>query len=266
MLLAGGGYPFSADYLVVAGGGGGGGNGQIPGSPNATYAGAGGAGGYRTGSNLVIFSNRTYTVTVGAGGGGGRWNFAPTAPTNGAKGNDSIISSITSTGGGYGACGYDVGTNNGGSGGSGGGAGYSDAGNSATGGSGNTPSTSPSQGNKGGDTGTYSGAGGGSSSAASGTTEGAGTSNSITGSAVTYGVGGVIVNQANTPNGAANTGNGGGGNLAGSQFGGNGGSGIVVIKYSEVYPAAISTTGSPTYSVSGGYRIYKFTGSGTIRW
>jgi hypothetical protein len=42
-----------------------------------------------------------------------------------------------------------------------------------------------------------------------------------------------------------------------------GGSGIAVVRYPDVYAEA-TTTGSPTYTVSGGYRIYTFTGSGTI--
>jgi hypothetical protein len=37
----------------------------------------------------------------------------------------------------------------------------------------------------------------------------------------------------------------------------------VVIRYSDTNPAA-TTTGSPTVTVSGGWRIYKFTGDGTI--
>ena len=45
---------------------------------------------------------------------------------------------------------------------------------------------------------------------------------------------------------------------------GNGGSGIVIIRYANTYPDATSTTGSPTYTNTGGYKIYKFTGSGTI--
>jgi hypothetical protein len=46
--------------------------------------------------------------------------------------------------------------------------------------------------------------------------------------------------------------------------GGAGGSGIVIIRYPDTYEPAASTTGSPTYTVSGGYRIYKFTASGSI--
>jgi len=49
----------------------------------------------------------------------------------------------------------------------------------------------------------------------------------------------------------------------------NGGSGVVIIKYPDAYPA-LSFAGAPGLvagapTVSGGYRIYRFTsGSGTI--
>jgi hypothetical protein len=64
--------------------------------------------------------------------------------------------------------------------------------------------------------------------------------------------------------GTANTGGGGGGAGGSGGLGGAGGSGVVIIRYPDSYPAATSTTGSPTITVSGGYRIYRFTGSGTI--
>jgi hypothetical protein len=38
----------------------------------------------------------------------------------------------------------------------------------------------------------------------------------------------------------------------------------VIIRYLESYQAAVSTTGSPTVTTSGGYRIYTWTASGSI--
>jgi hypothetical protein len=37
------------------------------------------------------------------------------------------------------------------------------------------------------------------------------------------------------------------------------------VRYSDAFAAA-TTTGSPVYTVAGGFRIYRFTGSGSIRW
>ena len=61
--------------------------------------------------------------------------------------------------------------------------------------------------------------------------------------------------------GTVNTGGGGGG---ASAAGASGGSGVVIIRYADTYAAATSTTGSPTITVAGGYRVYQWTSSGTI--
>jgi hypothetical protein len=45
---------------------------------------------------------------------------------------------------------------------------------------------------------------------------------------------------------------------------GAGGSGVVIIRYADTYDAAIATTGSPSVTVSGGYRIYQWTSSGSV--
>ena len=251
-------------YLVVAGGGGGG----------ECRAGGGGAGGFREdkspvtpytsspleGAGAISVTVNDFPITVGAGGAGG------TCQANGARGSNSIFSTITSTGGGGGggdktACDEHDGQP-GGSGGA--------AANSGTKGSGNTPPVSPAQGFDGGcSTSGYTGSGGGGATAV-GTTAGpctvdggvggAGAATSITGSSVTYagggGGGGNSASGGNLPRpagaggaggggagsvpgcstataGTANTGGGGGGNggPAGSGAGGAGGSGVVIIRY-----------------------------------
>jgi hypothetical protein len=79
-----------------------------------------------------------------------------------------------------------------------------------------------------------------------------------------YGGGGNARNAASVVASLPNTGGGGGGagNGATSVTGGTGGSGAVIIRYPDTYGAAAVTTA--TYIVSGGYRTYIFTSSGTI--
>jgi hypothetical protein len=38
----------------------------------------------------------------------------------------------------------------------------------------------------------------------------------------------------------------------------------VIIRWPDTFAPASATTGSPTVTVTGGYRIYTFTGSGSI--
>jgi len=224
------------ECLVVAGGGGGG----------HDAGGGGGAGGYRT-ATLSVTPSSSYTVTVGDGGVAGTSAARNTA----MDGEDSVFSSITSTGGGAGAniqmnwptTGYSFGAP-GGSG--GGGGGYVTGVGGDDGGSGNEGSYDPVEGYDGGpnrvNTTIASGGGGGGSSSAGQTAQsgsdasgGSGTSNSISGSAVTYAAGGIgcTDNSGAGTVGAANTGNGGGGGGAdpSSNNGYAGGSGIVILKY-----------------------------------
>jgi hypothetical protein len=67
--------------------------------------------------------------------------------------------------------------------------------------------------------------------------------------------------------GTINTGSGGGGSgvtVSTYQTGGAGGSGIVIISYPSNYANAASTTGSPTFTNTGGFKIYTWTSSGSI--
>jgi hypothetical protein len=67
-----------------------------------------------------------------------------------------------------------------------------------------------------------------------------------------------------TPAAAGTNGLGGGGAGNNSGAGMNGGSGVAIIRYADTYGAASATTGSPTINVTGGYRIYTWTSSGSI--
>jgi hypothetical protein len=260
----------SVDYLVVAGGGGSG----------RDNGGGGGAGGFRysnstfpvacaPGSPLASatalpVSATGYPITVGAGGG------ICTPAFIGIKGNDSIFSTITSTGGGFGVgCASNTPapiSGNGQPGGSGGGAGQTESPTTRSGGTGNSPPVSPPQGNNGGSTSSISngGAAGGAAMATGSTCGpkvggvGAGLptafgSNGVPSGGYRYyaGGGGGGGPQGSGPGGAGGLGGGGaggggsctagtpgtantgGGAGGGSQAGngGTGGSGIVVIRY-----------------------------------
>lgn len=267
---------YSASYLVVAGGAGAGDD----------LGGAGGAGGYLTGT-VNLTKGVVYTATVGGGGAG-----ATSGGANGTNGSNSVISgsgvtTITSIGGGGGTGGPAA--NSGGS----GGGGCSSSG--SAGGAG-----TPGQGNAGGTTppGTYyQAASGGGGAGAAGTARSAsastagnggdGLASSITGSSTYYAGGGAggagtgfgpgtvgtaglggggigKLGDGGGTGGAGGTnlgGGGGGGGTAGGN-GGNGGSGVVILSVPTANYTG-TTTGSPTITTSGSNTIITFTGTGT---
>lgn len=245
----------SCDYLVVAGGGAGAGN----------FGGGGGAGGYRTATGSGLTSGTAYTISVGAGGAG-----TGTQGTSGTDSyiSGSGFTTFTSTGGGYGG-GWSTGTTaNGASGGSGGGTrtlfwspgsgntpatspsqgnnggSYSGSGNSSSGGGGAGAAGTASSNSTGGagGIGSYTAISGGATTALGQLSGGnyyfAGGGSGINGSTstITGGVGGGgagVMQSADSPHAIANTGGGGGGNYNGStiSIGGNGGSGVIIIRY-----------------------------------
>jgi len=256
----GGGYASQANALSAGGGGAGGFRESVP-SPAAWTA----SPRANPGGSLPVAATG-YPITVGGGGPAPNNPSGPNAPSNGSN---SIFSTIISTGGGAGASTGP--TNGGQNGGSGGGGANSYPGDTVlNGGSGNTPPVSPSQGSNGGN-GIYnagSGGGGGACSAGIGGTPstngrgGTGLTTSITTSPVAYaGGGGGGASSSITSGGAASpcgtggrggnfcgtclpsrsgvagtTNRGGGGGAGGAgpqrdQLGGNGGSGIVIIRY-----------------------------------
>lgn len=268
----------TVEYLVVAGGGGGGGR----------HAGGGGGGGMRSGSlSITEFS---HLVTVGSGGLGSTNNAGDVIVFNG---ENSTFSSITSLGGGRGGMNSFV-VGSGGSGGGGNGNAPSGSGTGTAG-----------QGNNGGTGGgSYAGGGGGgaggvgnNNNGGTGGAGGPGLANSITGTSIVYAGGGGGGGWEGNPYGVGGTGGGGagsgtngtdnnsskgakarsgtnglgggggGGGIEPGYGGGDGGSGVVVIAYSNTYPAITTIPGTLTYDqpTRSGYRVYRFTaGTGTI--
>jgi hypothetical protein len=261
------------EYLVVAGGGAGGGG--------AAYGGGGGGAGGLLQGIIPITAGSSLTVTVGAGGTG--------SCINGGNGANSVFGNITSIGGGGGNYGYGVGA----CGGSGGGNG-SDYRNP---GPGTLVFSQPvaGQGNRGGGQVGSPGGGGGAGSAGicgrsphSAGNGGVGVASAIGGVLSTYAGGGggaADYNACSIPilggaggggNGAysstggqntagsSNTGGGGGAanNVSGKTVSSNGGSGIVIISYPDIYnaPASFGGANSPTASTSGSGSIY-YTGN-----
>ena len=253
----------SVTYLAVAGGGGGG-----TGDGGSIGSGGGGGGGGLLTSSISMNPGTQYTITIGGGGGGG---------SQGVSGSDSTISgtglsTVTAIGGGGGGGNPSWAALSGGSGGGGG--------KSMAAGKGVYPGSTyisaSRQGYDGGGGSTYGGGGGGAGGVGnSGATDsspgGVGVASSISGSSVYYaggGGGGFAGTNAlggggtGGSNGTVNTGGGGG---QGAGYGArSGGSGIIILRYSDSSAAATSTTGSPTVTVAGGYRVYKFTASGSI--
>jgi hypothetical protein len=245
----------SVNYLAVAGGGAGGGG------AGRDYGGGGaGAGGLLTGTHTVVPTS-SYTVTVGAGGVGVNTN------ARGANGGNSVFDSLTSIGGGGG--GFKNASYSPGSGGSGGGLaagggtqGTGTAGQGSNGGTGLSSYNGAGGGGKGGGGGGASSTTGGHGGAGYDATVVFGTTYGVSGffaggggagynnysSGTTPGSGGTGGGGRGGPNydsdgqpGTANTGGGGGGGSSGggvsftwTRYGGNGGSGVVIIKYDAV--------------------------------
>ena len=279
---------FNIDYLIVAGGGAGGRDGG--------RGGGGGAGGLLTsiGQTPLTFSAGTqYVLTVGQGG-----LTSSSVINNGddSELNGSDITLITATGGGRGGGGPNTGGLNrsGSAGGSGGGAiAYYSGGNPGTG---NTPATTPSQGNNGGDalsTNQYGAGGGGGAGAAgsngignNGGTGGVGITNSITvasgtgpyyagggagggtGGNVSGGSGGGGSFNNSTGIGSSGTnGLGGGGAGGGMATSASGGSGVIILRYTTSDIDSYTATGlTPTETIVGTDTVLSFTtvGTGTI--
>jgi len=221
----------TVDYLAVAGGGSGG-NGFVN---NNCGPGGGGAGGFRESSgaasgcytasplgacvSALPVSIQGYPITVGGGGTAAGPGDVPLS----TPGSNSVFSTITSTGGGYGGNATPAppspaypgipgkNTDDGGDGGSGGGGARISG--PTSGGTGNTPPVSPPQGQPGG-TGSPGAGGGGATAAGTGGVDcssvgngGAGATTSISGSPTAY------------------AGGGGAGHTCGETGGGNGGAG-----------------------------------------
>lgn len=223
-----------------------GGGGAGGGSDVSWQGGSGGAGGQFAQKSVSINPNTQYAIIVAAARAGSG------APNSGLAGNDSTFdtSSVVAKGGAGGA------KNKGqkGLGSTTGGVGdiVYKGGDGATGASYGAP-----------------GGGGAGTTGNGGNAQQTGSGGGGIGASLNGGNGGAG-RQTDNRNGypGSNYGGGGGGGL-GSSFGnamagGAGAQGYAEIKYPNTYPDAVSTTGTVTFTNTGGYKIYRFTSSGSI--
>jgi len=274
--------PYTADYLIVAGGG------SCKAGEHATGGGGGGAGG-AIDAAISLISGNTYSIVIGAGGAGAAGGG------NGNNGSNSTGFSQTAIGGGAGGA-YPGYTAN--SGGSGGGGGYTSPNTPGSGTTGQGSSggyglnSSDRVGGGGGGAGGAGGSASGSNSTAVAGNGGVGINWKSLGTYYAGGGGGGAApwteggktagtgglggggNGARASsqvylagaNGSANTGGGAGGSSVNgpaggsqdNQAGASGGSGIVIIRYL----GSQKGTGG-TVTSSGGYTYHTFTSSGT---
>jgi hypothetical protein len=271
------------NYLAIGGGGGGGGASD---GSTSSRGGGGGAGGLVFGTFGPTykqpngFTGYTLTITVGAGGLGGASN-----PKTGVNGGDSVISgefftlgTLYAYGGGGGGAGSQNAAygNNGGSGGGGGGWASGDGQNSYMSTALQPTSTYGGYGYRGGVGGYGLDGGGGGGAGGQGVDNrtynsstgqwGIATNTPVTGGpgryvnvaasssyAGTYGIGGSQVGTT-----VVGYGSGGGAGVGQSVPGGVGNNGVVVFWYNISFTSPSVITGSYTYSVQNGFRIYAF--------
>ena len=229
----------TVDVLLVAGGGAGGND----------NAGGGGAGGMIVQTGLAV-SQQNYSIVIGAGG--ARGSSSDGNGSAATSGDDTTGFGYTATGGGQGGSAGSA--NNAGNGGSGGGLqGAEQSGSAGTGINGQGNNGGSSSGSGGGGGGGGAGAAGQSVTGTVGGTGGNGTNNSFeTGSDIAYAGGGAggnengvntnvsggtggggnsLGNDGTAESGTDNKGGGGAGGTHSGTLGGNGGSGIVVVRY-----------------------------------
>jgi hypothetical protein len=288
---------FSIDFLVLAGGGPGGLGGGGAGGYRCSVTGENSGGGASAESKLAFETATNYTVTVG--GGGAASNPINGSNVRGANGSISVFSTITSIGGGAGAQGLtnDTSRNEGVTGGSGGGGGGDSTGNGYEGPGGSGTANQGFAGGKGRHFGgAYVAGGGGGGAGGVGTNYvsggqggngGNGIESSITGSTVPRGGGGAghgniapyngtagsggggnagPMSYSPAESGSENTGGGGGGAWYGDGNAGSGGSGVVIIKYSDALTLSNPGGGlTSTTATAGGFKVTTFTaGTGNV--
>jgi hypothetical protein len=229
----------TVSVLVVGAGGGGGGGGDAAGGQGPFGGGGGGAGAFIENASVSLVPGQ-YTVVIGAGGSGAAAAVA-NGGRNGINGGDTTfavgsgIAILANGGGGGGSGSSQTGLANGNSSGGGGAGGIGYGGAGGTGGTyGNNGGTGAyyAYGGRGGGGATAAGTGSNGSNHAGGPGGAGDTNDYRTGSNITYSVGGAGLYSGTIVDGGAGTGIGGtGGNNSVQDQAGDGGSGIVVMRY-----------------------------------